>query len=81
MWGFTIDIYGDTYIEPGVPYMVTCNVSHFQDIRRTTYFANISVDDQFLFILPTLHPLDVTIWILVNIHFVKGVYVPVMWMV
>ena len=49
MWCFTIDIYGGTYIEPGVPYMVTCNVSHFLDIRRTIYIAKISVDDQLTF--------------------------------
>jgi len=49
LWCFTIDISGDTYIEHGVPYMVTCNVSHFLDIRRTTYFAKISDDDKLSF--------------------------------
>lgn len=29
--------------------MVTCNVSHFLDIRRTIYIAKISVDDQLTF--------------------------------
>ena len=29
--------------------MVTCNVSHFVDIRRTIYIAEISVDDQLTF--------------------------------
>lgn len=46
MWCFAIDISGDTYIEPGVPYMVTCTVSHFLDIRRTIYNARISITDQ-----------------------------------
>ena len=49
LWCFTIDISVDTYIEPGVPYMATCNVSHFVDIRRTIYIAKISVDDQLTF--------------------------------
>ena len=49
MWCFTIDISGDTYIEPGAPYMVTCKVSHFVDIRRSIYIAKISVDDQLTF--------------------------------
>ena len=29
--------------------MVTCNVSHLLDIRRTIYIAKISVDDQLYF--------------------------------
>lgn len=49
LWCFTIDIYGDTFIEPGVPYMLTCNVSHFLDLRRTMYIAKISVDDLLTF--------------------------------
>ena len=42
MWCFNISISGKTYIEAGVPYMVTCNVSHFVNNRRTTYSAFIS---------------------------------------
>ena len=42
---FTISISGETYIEPGVPYKVTCTVSHFLKGRRTGYSATISSDD------------------------------------
>jgi hypothetical protein len=42
---FTINISGETYIEPGVPYKVTCTVSDFLKNRRTTYSAIISSDD------------------------------------
>jgi hypothetical protein len=42
---FTINISGETYIEPGVPYKVTCTVSQFLENRRTTYSAIISSDD------------------------------------
>jgi hypothetical protein len=46
LWCFTIDISGDTYIEPGVLYIITCNVSHFLESRRTIYNAKISITDQ-----------------------------------
>jgi hypothetical protein len=42
---FTISISGETYIEPGVPYKVTCTVSEFLENRKTTYTAIISNDD------------------------------------
>ena len=42
---FTISISGETYIEPGVPYKVTCTVSQFLKNRRTSYTAFISSDD------------------------------------
>jgi hypothetical protein len=42
---FTIDISGETYIVPGVPYKVTCTVSDFLENRRTFYSALISKDD------------------------------------
>ena len=42
---FTINISGQTYIVPGVPYKVTCTVSHFLENRRTFYSASISKDD------------------------------------
>jgi hypothetical protein len=45
MWCFTINISGETYIEPGVPYKVTCTVSDFLENRRTTYSAIMSGDD------------------------------------
>ena len=45
MWCFTISISGETYIEPGVPYKITCTVSHFLKNRRTSYIAIISEDD------------------------------------
>jgi hypothetical protein len=45
MWCFTINISGETDIEPGVPYKVTCTVSEFLENRRTTYSAIISDDD------------------------------------
>ena len=46
VWCFTINIYGDTYIEAGVPYKVTCNVSQYRDNRITLYNAFISNDDK-----------------------------------
>jgi hypothetical protein len=45
IWCFTIRVSGETYIEPGVPYNVTCTVSDFLENRRTTYNASISNDD------------------------------------
>ena len=42
---FTINISGDTYIEPGVPYKVTCTVSNFLENRKTIYSAVIPRDD------------------------------------
>ena len=42
---FTINISGETYIEPGVPYKVTCTVSEFLENRRTSYSAIISSDN------------------------------------
>jgi hypothetical protein len=45
MWCFTINISGETYIEPGVPYKVTCTVSDFVENRRTRYSAIPSSHD------------------------------------
>ena len=45
IWCFTISISGETYIEPGVPYKVTCTVSEFLKNRRTGYSAIISNAD------------------------------------
>ena len=45
IWCFTISISGETYIEPGVPYNVTCTVSEFLENRRTGYSAIISSAD------------------------------------
>ena len=45
IWCFTISIYGETYIEPGVPYNVTCTVSHLLEDRKTSYSVIISNDD------------------------------------
>ena len=45
IWCFTINISGETYIEPGVPYKVTCTVSDFLKNRRTGYSAIISSAD------------------------------------
>ena len=45
IWCFTIMVSGETYIELGVPYNVTCTVSDFLENRRTTYCASISNDD------------------------------------
>jgi hypothetical protein len=42
---FTINVSGETYIEPGVPYKVTCTVSEFRANRKTIYSATISEDD------------------------------------
>ena len=49
MWCFSINIYGDTYIEAGVPYMVTCNVSESKEDRITILHAKISDTDQLTF--------------------------------
>jgi hypothetical protein len=51
IWCFTINISGETYIEPGVPYKVTCTVSEFLENRRTGYSAIISSDDITEFII------------------------------
>ena len=48
---FTINIYGDTYIEAGVPYKVTCNISQYRNNRITLYSAFISTDDKQTFII------------------------------
>ena len=45
IWCFTISISGETYIEPGVPYKITCTVSEFVENRRTVYSAFISIYD------------------------------------
>ena len=42
---FTINISGENYIVPGVPYKVTCTVSDFLENRKTIYAAIISSDD------------------------------------
>ena len=39
-------MFGDTYIEARVPYMVTCNVSQFIENRITNFNARISDTDQ-----------------------------------
>ena len=44
IWCFTISISGETYIEPGVPYNVTCTVSDILENRRTIYKATLSND-------------------------------------
>ena len=48
---FTISISGETYIEPGVPYNVTCTVSEFLKNRRTGYNAIISGEDITTFVI------------------------------
>ena len=48
---FTISISGETYIEPGVPYSVTCTVSEFLKNRRTGYSAIISSEDITTFVI------------------------------
>jgi hypothetical protein len=45
MWCFTVNISGETYIEAGVPYMVTCSVSQYRDNRVTIYRAELSEAD------------------------------------
>ena len=49
MWCFNINIYGDTYIEAGVPYIATCNVSQFKENIATFFNARISGTDQLSF--------------------------------
>jgi hypothetical protein len=39
---FTINIYGETCIEAGVPYMITCNVKQFK-VNRITNFKSADV--------------------------------------
>ena len=51
VWCFTINIYGETYIEAGGPYMVTCNVSQFKEDRATYFYSEISNIDQSVFTL------------------------------
>ena len=51
IWCFTISISGETYIEPGVPYNVTCTVSDFLENRKTLYIAIISNDDTTDFVI------------------------------
>ena len=45
MWCFTINISGETYIEAGIPYMVTCSVSQYRENRETIYSAKLSEAD------------------------------------
>ena len=45
VWCFTINISGKTYIEAGVPYMVTCSVSQYGDNRVTLYMVKLSETD------------------------------------
>ena len=52
---FTINISGEIYIEPGVPYTVTCTVSEFLENRRTIYSATISNDDVTDFVIVDLN--------------------------
>ena len=51
IWCFTISISGETYIEPGVPYKVTCALSEFLKNRRTGYSAIISNADIIDFVI------------------------------
>jgi hypothetical protein len=51
VWCFNISISGETYIEAGVPYMVTCNVSYFVNNRITTHSAKLSDSDPIVFII------------------------------
>jgi hypothetical protein len=51
VWCFNISISGETYIEAGVPYMVTCNVSYFVNNRVTTHSAKLSDNDIIVFII------------------------------
>ena len=51
MWCFNISITGETYIEAGVPYMVSCNVSYFVNNRITTYIARISDNDGIVYVI------------------------------
>ena len=51
MWCFTINISGETYIEAGVLYMVTCSVSQYRDNIQTIYMAKLSEADTQTFII------------------------------
>ena len=51
VWCFTINIYGETCIEAGVPYLITCNVKQFKVNRITNFNASISDTDQLGFII------------------------------
>jgi hypothetical protein len=51
VWCFTVNIYGNTYIEVGVPYKVTCNVGQYNDNRITFYSAFISNGNKQTFII------------------------------
>ena len=51
MWCFTINISGETYIEAGVPYLVTCSVSQHRDNREIIYSARLSEADRETFII------------------------------
>ena len=51
IWCFTISISGESYIEHGVPYNVTCTVSDFLENRRTIYSAITSNDDTTEFVI------------------------------
>jgi hypothetical protein len=42
---FTINVSGKTYIEPGVPYKLTCTVSEVLENRNTRYSAFLSNGD------------------------------------
>lgn len=49
MWCFTINISGETYIQAGVPYMVTCSVSQYRDNRQTLYTVKLTEADTHTF--------------------------------
>jgi hypothetical protein len=51
VWCFTINIYGETCIEAGVPYLITCNVKQVKVNRITNFNARISDTDQLGFII------------------------------
>ena len=51
VWCFTINIYGETYIEAGVPYIVTCNVSQVKEDRTNYFYSKISNINQSIFTL------------------------------
>ncbi|CAC5380577.1 unnamed protein product [Mytilus coruscus] len=42
--GYSLDvtIFGQTYIEPGVPYNVSCTVDEYRDNRKTTFSTSLS---------------------------------------
>ncbi|CAC5380571.1 unnamed protein product [Mytilus coruscus] len=42
--GLNVSISGQTYIEPGVPYNVSCTVDEYRDNRKTTFFTTQLVE-------------------------------------